>query len=318
MERDARPKLLLVTEDSFAALIRAFMSESNPQWMGYAEATRDAWGRELKLAAHPDALGAVSLQEIRPALVQAFLDGLDGRPGKQANAKAALTTLENWAIVRDLLPREITKGVKTGKPKGGHIPWTDEQVALAEKHARADIARTITLAANTGQRGSDLIRMVPQDLEIYSGMAGINVTQKKTGRQVWVPITSPLAKAMETWERRPGPYLTRPDGSAWTRKRLTDAWSEERDRNPALVPLRSVGADKRPLVLHGLRGTACVRLKRSGATTAQIADMVGMSEEMVARYCRFSLQKENAVAAVYNLERTIRERASDMSEKGGR
>lgn len=318
MAPGARSKLLLVTEDSFAALIRAFMSENNPQWMGYAPATRDAWGRELKLAARPDTLGAKSLQEIRPALVQAFLDGLDGRPGKQANAKAALTTLEKWAIVRDLLQREITKGVKTGKPRGGHIPWSDEQVAIAEKHARADIARAITLAANTGQRGSDLVRMVPQDLEIYRGMAGLNVTQKKTGRQVWVPITSPLAKAMESWERRPGPYLIKPNGSAWTRKQLTDSWSEERDSNPALAPLRSVGADGRPLVLHGLRGTACVRLKRSGATPAQIADMVGMSEEMVARYCRFSLQKENAVAAVYNLERTIRERNNDMSGKGGR
>lgn len=307
-----RPKLLRVTEDSFAAVIRAFMSETNPKWMGYADATRDAWGRELRLAAHPDALGAVSLQSIRPALVQAFLDGLDGRPGKQANAIAALKQLEKWAIVRDILPREITKGVETGRPQGGHIPWTDDHVALAERCARSDLARVITLAANTGQRGSDLIRMVPTDLEIYSGVAGINVTQKKTKRQVWVPITSPLSAAMSTWDRRPGPYLCRPDGAAWTRKELTDAWSDERERNPALAPLRLVQG--RPLVLHGLRGTACVRLRRSGATVPQIADMVGMSEEMVARYCRFSLQKENAVAAVYHLERTIRERNLDMSK----
>jgi integrase len=310
-----RPVLLRVTEDSFAAVVRAFMSDVNPKWKGYAEATRDAWGRELKLAAHPDALGAVSLQSIRPALVQAFLDGLDGRPGKQANAIAALKQLEKWAIVRDILPRAITTGVETGRPQGGHMPWSDEQVALAERCARADLARAITLAANTGQRGSDLIRMTPNDLEIYSGMAGLNVRQKKTGRDVWVPVTSPLQAAMETWERQPGPYLRRPDGSAWTRKELTQAWAYERETNPDLASLRSAGPDGRPLVMHGLRGTACVRLKRSGATTAQIADMVGMSEEMVARYCRFSLQKENAVAAVYNLERTIRERASDMAKK---
>jgi integrase len=317
-----RPKLLLVTEDSFAAVVRAFMSPANPRWTlpppdGYAEATKDAWGRELKLAAHPEALGAVSLQSIRPALVQAFLDGLAGRPGKQANALAALKQLEKWAVVRDILPRQITTGVETGKPRGGHIPWSDEQVALAEKYARKDIAKAITLAGNTGQRGSDLIRIAPTDYEIYSGMAGLNVTQKKTKRQIWIPITSPLAAAMETWERRPGPYLRRPDGDVWTRQQLTDAWSYERDTNPALAPLRSIGSDGRPLVMHGLRGTACVRLKRAGATTAQIADMVGMSEEMVARYCRFSLQKENAVAAVYNLERTIRERNIDMSKGSG-
>lgn len=315
MEHGARPVLLRITEDSFAAVVRAFMSDANPKWKSYAEATRDAWGRELKLAAHPDALGAVSLQSIRPALVQAFLDGLDGRPGKQANAVAALKQLEKWAIVRDILPRPITTGVETGRPQGGHIPWSDDQVALAERCARADLARAVTLAANMGQRGSDLVRIGPTNHEVFEGIAGINVRQKKTGRDVWVPITSPLAAAIETWERVPGPYLRRPDGSAWTRKELTDAWTYHRETNPDLAPLRKAGPDDRPLVLHGLRGTACVRLKRAGATTAQIADMVGMSEEMVANYCRFSLQKENAVAAVYNLERTIRERAADMAKK---
>jgi hypothetical protein len=70
-----------------------------------------------------------------------------------------------------------------------------------------------------------------------------------------------------------------------------------------------------PLVLHGLRGHACVRLKRAGATAMQIADMVGMSVDMVEHYCRFSVQKENAVAAVIQLERTLRERRPDISPK---
>ncbi len=201
----------------------------------------------------------------------------------------------------------ITLGVETERPQGGHIPWTDDQVALAELHARPDIAQAITLKANTGQRGSDLVRMCPTDLELFQGIEGINVTQKKTGRVVWVPITSPLAAAMKTWERRPGPFLLRQDGRPWTRKALQNAWDANRESTPALAPLReSVLGHK--LVPHGLRGTACVRLRRAGATIPQIADMVGMSEAMVARYCRFSIQKENAIAAVHHLERTLEER----------
>jgi hypothetical protein len=96
----------------------------------------------------------------------------------------------------------------------------------------------------------------------------------------------------------------------WSRKALTQAWKYERDGNPKLATLKA--AD---LTLHGLRGTACVRLLRAGATTAQIASMVGMSEEMVARYCRFSLQRETAVATVLQLERTIRERNVDKSNR---
>lgn len=306
MAPEQPPKIAKVTDGSFAALIRAFMHSE--KFMRYADGTKDTWGRELRFAAREDVLGAVSLQTIRPALIQAFLDGLTGRPGKQAVAYSVLKQVEKYALVRDLVPRTFMDGVETERPQGGHLPWTDEDVALAEKHARADLARAVTLGANTGQRGSDLIRMCPTDIEVYQGVEGINVVQKKTGREVWVPITAPLAAAMRTWERRPSPYLVRLDGSPWDRAALTHAWDWEKESNPALVSIKEKG-----LVLHGLRGTACVRLKRAGAKTEQIADMVGMSGPMVARYCRLSLQKENALAAIYHLRRTTGERDDDMS-----
>lgn len=320
MPQDERPKAGRVTEDRFAALIRQYMAEA-PKWRlpppkGYSENTKELWGRELNLAARPDCLGNYSINEIRPALVQAFYDGLSEWPPKQAASLSAMKQLEKWAIVRDLLPRQITLGVEIEESDGGHIPWDDAHVVLAEQHARPDLARAVTLGANAGQRGSDLVRMGPTDVENYDGIDGINVKQKKTGRIVWVPITSPLAAAMKTWERRPGPFLVRLDGTPWTRDALTNAWAYERDHNPALAPLRACGPDKdKPLVMHGLRGHACVRLLRAGANTRQISDMVGMSEEQVKNYTKFSVQRENASAAVYHLERTLRERQLSMSNK---
>jgi integrase len=296
-----------ITDECFAAVIRAFMA--SPKFQGYSPATREVWGRELRLAARPDTLGAISVNVIRPALVQAFMDGMSDRPGKQTAALAALRQLERWGIVRDLLPQPITLGVEIGRSHDGHKPWTDEQVRLAETHARPELARVVTLAANTGQRGSDLVKMRWTDLEDYNGRTGINVTQLKTGRQIWVPITQELASAMAQWERRPGFILLRPTGIPWTRKALTWAWIVERDGNPALRPLAG-------LVLHGLRATACVRLLRAGANTRRIADMVGMSEPIVGRYCRFSVQRENASAAVLYLDRTSRERAAQKPIEG--
>lgn len=292
-----------VTENSFYALVRAF--KASAKFRGYAGETRELWGRELDFACRPNCLGAVPLDMIRPALVQGYLDGWDDKPGKQAAALSAFKALEKWAVVRDLLPRAITLGVETGKPQGGHTPWTEEQVALAEKYARPDIARAITLGAHTGQRRSDLIRMGPTDIETFNGRDGIRVVQQKTGREVWVPILSTLAAAIASWERRPGPFLLRPDGRPWSADEITAAWTYERDRNPELEPLRG-------LVLHGLRGHACVRLYRAGATTRQVADMVGMSEPMVGRYTRKSVQRENATAGIIHLERTIEERRRNM------
>jgi integrase len=288
-----------ITDECFAAIIRAFMA--SPRFQGYSPSTREVWSRKLRLAERPDTLGAISVNILRPALVQAFIDGLSDRPGKQAAALSVLRQLEKWAIVRDLLPQPITTGIEFEHSHDGHRPWTEDQVHLAESAARPELARAVTLAANTGQRGSDIVKMRWTDLEDYNGRTGINVTQVKTGRQIWVPITHELAAAMATWQKRPGFILSRPTGIPWTRKALTWAWICERGRNPALAPLKG-------MVLHGLRATACVRLLQAGANTRQIADMVGMSEQIVGRYCRFSVQRENASAAVLHLDRTSRER----------
>ncbi len=300
---EPRPKAARVTDGCFAAVVRDFMSSTKFTGDNYSPATRELWGRYLMFASRPDCLGALSVQTIRPALVQAYIDGLSGSPGVQAATMSALKQLEKWAIVRDIIPRAITTGVETEESNGGHTPWAEEHVALVEKYGRADIARVVTLGANVGQRGSDLVRMGWSDVEHYNGNDGINVTQKKTGRKIWVPITSTLAAAMATWEKLPGPFLKKLDGHPWTREQLTAAWIRHRDSNPNLEPLRRAG-----LVIHGLRGHACERLLRAGANTRQISDMVGMSEPMVKNYTKFSDQRENATAAVYHLERTDRER----------
>jgi len=280
---------------SFAEVIRAYLS--SPKFDSLALSTRTSYRYLLGLAERPETLGAYPVDVIRPALVQAFLDGLVDRPAQQKNAQTALKAVEKWAIVRDLLPYPITTGTEAPGGTGGYEPWTDEQVELAERCCRRHLARVVTLASNTGQRGSDLVKMRWSDIEEYDGRPGINVVQKKTGLVIWIPFTQELIKAVAAWERRPTFILLKEDGLPFTRAQLSDQWLRERDTRPALAPLRDAG-----LVLHGLRATAVVRLRRAGATTGQISGMVGMSENMVNRYCRFSVQRENALAAVHYLD----------------
>jgi integrase len=292
-----------ITHDVFAAVIRAFLT--SPKFDALAQSTRSNYRRLLTLAEEPEGLGSVPVEEMRPALVQAFLDGLADQPATQKNARVALKALERWAIVRDLLPRPITLGTESiYDDDGGHMPWTDEQVAYGERHAPPHLSRVITMAANTGQRGSDLVKMRWTDIEDVDGRPGINVKQKKTGLEIWVPFTQPMIEAIGTWERSPGFILRKRDGKPWTRVELSNQWLHARDKQPALAPLKTAG-----LVIHGLRGTAVVRLRRGGASIPQICDMIGMSPEMVKRYCRHSDQRKNALAAVHILDRTAIERA---------
>lgn len=284
---------------TFAQVIRAYLA--SPKFQALAKSTQEHYRYLLAVAEQPETLGALPVDVIRPALVQAFLDGLAGRPGLQINARVALKAVEKWAIVRDMIPHSITLGCEVEGLDGGHEPWADEQVSLAETHARPHLARVVTLAANTGQRGSDLVRMRWTDLETYEGRPGINVTQQKTGLRIWIPFTQDVSRAISSWERRPTFLVLTDDGQPWNRNQLSTSWLRERDGNPKLSPLKG-------LVLHGLRATAVVRLRRAGATTAQISDMVGMSAPMVTRYSRLSVQRENALAAVIHLDRTKIER----------
>jgi integrase len=160
------------------------------------------------------------------------------------------------------------------------------------------------LASNTGQRGSDLVRMRFTDIEHYEGRPGINVITQKTGRILWIPMTQELIRAIERWERRPGHIIVGPGGGPITRDRLSRLWQRERDENPALAPLKALG-----LTFHGLRSTAVIRLRRAGVSKPLIADMVGLSGPMVDRYCRLSEQRDNALAALDQMQGTAREQA---------
>lgn len=133
---------------------------------------------------------------------------------------------------------------------------------------------------------------------------GINVTQQKTGVKIWIPITAAVAHKIENWPRDNEVILTRSSGKPWkNRKELASRWEYERNHNPRLA----ICSD---LVLHGLRASSCIRLRRAGATVLQISDMIGLSPKMVGRYCRLADQQLNALAAVELIDRADRERSS--------
>lgn len=303
---------------NFAAVIQDFLSSE--RFEGLEPTTKKSWLRELILAEKH--LGRFNVEEMRPALVQGFLDGLESKPGKQKVAHAALVQVGKWGLVRDRLSMPITHGCELIGSDEGHIPWTEEQVELGIRHARRGLDRVIALAVETGQRMSDYTRMTWGDLQEFDGLPGINVRggQKKTRRSQWVPFTQGFLPILQSWGRRPGHILLRPDGMPWQARSLGSQWAVERNTNPNLEPLREVEWEgmRRPLVLHGLRGTKCARCLLAGATTRQTAEMTGMSEGTVSRYVRFVVQKQQALAAVHHLDRTASERTKLISPKANK
>lgn len=279
-----------IKSGTFASVIRLYLA--SPIFEDLAPNTQ-RWQRcYLGVAELRDGLGGKSVEELHPGDVQDFLDAFHGRPGAQRMARDALVAVTRWAVVKRLLPIDITFGTRvTGKIKG-HKPWTDEQVAFAESAVSPFLGRAITLGANTGQRGSDLVTMRWTDIEFEEGWPGIKVLQQKTKKLLWIPFTRSLREKIEGWERRPGFILLRSNGEPWKRTGLTDAWIYEKKKHPTLQHLN----------LHGLRATAVVRLWRGGCTIPDICSFVGMTKDTVETYVKNSEQRQNALAAIIRLE----------------
>jgi len=306
MRRESSSKLA-TTDGVFARVINEYLAST--KFQGMRENTRTNWGRYLRMAAHPDTLGSVPLEEIRPAIVDGFLDEFHDRPAAQQKALGALRALERWALKKDKLLRTITTGLEAPGSDGGYQDWDNQQIVHAEQHARPCLAKAITLGHITGQRGSDLVKMCWTDFETNEGRLGIKVVQKKTNVKLWIPFPKSFAAVIDRWPRHLGPILRKENGEPFTRPQLTDHWLDER-RRPEMAPV----AD---MTLHGLRSTCVLRLRNAGLELPLICAYVGMSPNMVARYTRKSDQIRNALAAVHRLdqlERTEPERRREQND----
>jgi integrase len=224
-----------------------------------------------------EAWGALPIAGIRPVHVATIMKGLATTPGKANNFLATMKQLADWALTNDLITQSFVEGIKAYSLKGGHKPWTEEQIAAAKAGLTGVIRQGILIYLYTGQRGSDVVRLGPTHLD----EGGFNLKQKKTGREVWCPIVPELAAEMATWPRRLGPYLAHAKGT-YSRNSFWNKFDEQRENIPELAGV----------TLHGLRCTAVINLCRAGLSVPQISDIVGMSLATVQRYCRSPIARK--------------------------
>lgn len=262
---------------------------TSPQFAGIAHSSQSQYRLHLRRAR--EAWGVLPASGLRPRHVRELLDTLAHIPGAANTLLGVLRALSKWGLERGHFDQSITEGVKPYKVEEGHKPWTAEQRQAAERHFTGLVRRAYFLALYTGQRGSDIIRLSPTDIED----AGFRVKPRKTGKkigEIWCPIDPPLAAEMATWERRPGPFVP------MVKKTFEDNFARQRDQVPELE-----GA-----TFHGLRGTRVVELRERGHNTLEISAQVGMSAPMIERYCRFADKKRLGQAAVLNLAQARKEK----------
>jgi integrase len=274
-----------VRTDTVNALIDAFEAAWPTLPKPLSERTQAAYRTYLKIAR--EAWGELAADGLEPLHVQSMMDRLAATPGKANSFLGAMQALNKWARQRRLLKRSIVEDVRTFPIRGGHKPWTTTQIEVAKAKLTGSVRQGFIIYLNTGMRGVDVVRLGPTHVDD----GGFDLTQKKTGLPIWVPILPDLEAEMATWEKRPGPFLRTSTGKNYIRSTF---WREFKAAIKDIPELTGV-------TLHGLRCTAAIRLCDAGLEVPQISKIMGMTMQTIERYVRFADRKASGKAALIKL-----------------
>jgi integrase len=172
----------------------------------------------------------------------------------------------------------------------GFHSWTETEIEQFEKAypigTRARLA--LALFLYTGQRVSDVVRMGRQHLD--DGM--LRVRQQKTGTELMIPITTPLAEAIVTLPSNNLTFLTTQTGKPFLSASLGSYFKQ-----------LCVDAGLPHCSAHGLRKAAARRLAEGGCSEHEIAAITGhASLKEVQRYTRGADQKRLAISAMAKIK----------------
>jgi integrase len=198
-----------------------------------------------------------------------------------------------WDFAEEELNLELdadpTYGVKrVHKGEREHEPWPHELIDAFMAKARPSLRWAVRLALYTGQRRSDLVKMM------WSQFDGefIEVRQRKTDELLSIPCHKVLRAELETMPRRGDTILVGDRGGPLTAASLSVMVSRT---------LRAMGSSG--YSIHGLRKNAGKALAEAGCGEREIMAILGHKTfQMVSHYTKRANQRILARSAMNKLE----------------
>ncbi len=265
---------------------------ASPGYSKLADSTQREYLRYLLQL--QEGLGSADPRALRPSDVATIRDNLAkaGTPGKANAMVAIIGALFAWGLELGWADINPSRGVS--KIDGEEYqPWPDWALEQYPALFPPDLKRGIDLALYTGQRISDVVKMHRRDLNESDGVWTLYVKQKKTQKELWLPLHPALAGVLD----ETGWLAPKKDGGQWTVDQYHAAWGramEDKQGNPRpAAVIRDAG-----LVFHGLRKNATVHLAEVGCSTHEIASITGMSLQIIEHYTKGVRQKRLAVKAM--------------------
>jgi len=268
--------------NSFKDVVKRYMA--SPDYVDLRDSSKRIYKTYLNQLV--DIFGETDIAAIRRVHVRAYRDKISYKRGAANASVLVIKVVMAWAQNADLIVVNPAIGIKPLK-MGSHKAWPEPLIEHFIAHAPVDVARVVAFALYTAQRKGDVLKARWTDIED----GGINFTQQKTGKHIWIPIHPHLQEVLDATPKRGVMILTTKTGRPWTASNFKHAFGRICKR---------LGI--KGYVFHGLRKSAASRLAEAGCSTEQIKAMTGHeSDHMAAYYAKGAEQKKLAKAALKKL-----------------
>ena len=256
---------------SAEALVGSYLAEKTPAW-------RPATAFKARAALEGDFLRFLPGGPIQAEQVIGYVLDLRARRTRRGAPLAAATIhgrlgtvkrLLQWAVASGHLLQDLSGPIVLKKLRS--LPRTlspEEVISLIEKGARTARERAaLELLYGAGLRASELVRLIPDDLDLAERL--LYVRQGKGGKDRIVPFGARLRAALLAYlrerERRPGPLFFTLRGDPMTRTAL-EGLVRQAGRRAGL---------QRPASPHRLRHSYATHLLGNGADVRHIQLLLG-------------------------------------------
>ena len=287
----AKARRAVPDASKFRAVIVAY--KSSHDWQRLAETTRRNWARwldRITLRFGDFSIALFDRASIRKDIRQWRAECV-AKHGPRAGdyGLQVLSRVLSYAIdPMGKISANPCEGIKhVYRNERADIIWSDADIAQLKAVASPEVGHAVDLAALTGLRVSDLIRLS------WSHVQGetiiITTGKSRHRREAIVPVYDDLRQLLASIPKRSTAILTNSRARPWTADGLNSSFT---------AAMIECGLKDRDLHFHDLRGTAATKFYVAGLSERVIAEIMGWEEDAVARIIRRYVSRDAATKAV--------------------
>lgn len=281
-----------------AEFVRDYMA--SPYFQNRKASTQEGYEyaiREIEAEFYDMTAEQVSAKGSRRIFLQWRDEIAETHPRKADLYMSVLQRILWFAFDREAIARNpLERVAKISNGTRRDLIWSDEHMATFAGAAAEPLVRAMTLAAWTGQRQGDLLRLT---WAAYDGST-IRLRQAKTGAHVAVKVSGELKAVLDAAKARnakqdvpSATILTTRGGQSWG-SGFKSSWRKA---------TAAAGIDR---TFHDLRGTFVTLAYRNGASIKEIAEVTGHSEKDAEAIIRkHYLVSSAAVEKIENRTRSV-------------